>query len=488
LAKLAFALRKSGVACRLYDANIDCLLGLMAQDQAAEDTWSRRALAHRQANLNGLRSRELYTNRDRYKRAVNDIARVLRLAGRSFDAAITPSNYSHASLSPVRSRDLIQAAENYASNPFYSIFSPALKCLFSQQEPAVIGLSIGFMSQALCAFAMIGFIRHLLPRARIVCGGGLITSWLNIPGFDNPFAGYVDALICGPGEQRLIGMCKEKTEGATSITGYDYSNLDMDRYLSPVRVLPYSASRGCYWKKCAFCPEKAENEPYLSADPQDIFDDLADTTEKTSAGLIHFLDNALSPRFLQYLAEHPPGIPWYGFARITRHLTDSDFVMNLKDAGCSMLKLGVESGDPKVLDELGKGIDPAAVSKALDTVHRAGIATYVYLLFGTPAENEQSALKTLAFTRDHTACIDFLNLAVFNLPAYGEEAKGLDTVDFYDGDLSLYREFNHPLNWNRKQVRHFLSRTFIKTAGIRDIVNNDPPYFTSNHAPFFSRT
>jgi hypothetical protein len=28
LAKLAFALRKSGVDCRLYDANIDCLLGL----------------------------------------------------------------------------------------------------------------------------------------------------------------------------------------------------------------------------------------------------------------------------------------------------------------------------------------------------------------------------------------------------------------------------------------------------------------------------
>jgi radical SAM superfamily enzyme YgiQ (UPF0313 family) len=44
----------------------------------------------------------------------------------------------------------------------------------------------------------------------------------------------------------------------------------MDRYLAPVRVLPYSTSRGCYWKKCAFCPETAEDAPYLTGTPQAI--------------------------------------------------------------------------------------------------------------------------------------------------------------------------------------------------------------------------
>ena len=51
-----------------------------------------------------------------------------------------------------------------------------------------------------------------------------------------------------------------------------------------------------------------------------------------------------------------------------------------------MLKLGVESGDQAVLDRMQKGIDLQTASLALKTLKRAGIASYVYLLFGTPGE------------------------------------------------------------------------------------------------------
>ena len=193
---------------------------------------------------------------------------------------------------------------------------------------------------------------------------------------------------------------------------------------------------------------------------------------------------SIGDRLLAYLIDHPPGLPWYGFVRITGQLTDPTFVRGLKVSGCVMLKLGVESGDQKVLDALGKGIDVETVCQALDTIHGAGIATYVYLLFGTPPENETRARRTLNFTLRHAASIDYLNLAIFNLPAHSDEAGGLDTLDFYEGDLSLYREFNHPQGWNRDRVRRFLSKTFKKPSAIRRILNNDPPFFTSNHAPF----
>ena len=52
----------------------------------------------------------------------------------------------------------------------------------------------------------------------------------------------------------------------------------------------------------------------------------------------------------------PPGRPWYGFSRITPDLADLDFCRALKDSGCVMLKLGLESGDQAVLDSLEKGI------------------------------------------------------------------------------------------------------------------------------------
>jgi hypothetical protein len=486
LAKLARALGDHGVDCRVYDASIDGILGLLHRPLSAGDTWTRRALSKRDTNLDALRSAGIYRNRDRYKRAVMDVNRLLHMAGLPYDAAISLSNFGSTRLSPVRSADLIRAAGQVEANPFHPIFSEKLAGIFSRWEPAVVGLSINFMSQALCAFAMIGFIRRQLPHAKIVCGGGLITSWMNIPNFRNPFGGLIDEMVCGPGESRLIALCTGTDAPRNSVTGYDFTSIDKERYLSPARVLPYSTSRGCYWKKCAFCPETAEDAPYLTDRPQDVIDDLKGAAIQTGAGLVHFLDNALAPRLLAHLIDHPPGLPWYGFARITRHLTDPAFVHGLKASGCVMLKLGVESGDQDVLDALSKGIDLSMVSRALGTIHRAGIATYVYLLFGTPAETEKSARMTLEFTLDHAASIDFLNLAVFNLPAYSNEARVLDTVDFYEGDLSLYREFIHPSGWSRDRVRRFLSGTFKKPAAIRTILNSDPPFFTSNHAPFLT--
>ena len=484
LAKLAYSLRCHGVNCRVYDASIDGILGLLEAPLTADDTWTRRALTHRRANIDALRFAALFTHQDRYKRAVMDVNRVLGVAGRAFQATLTLANYADAHLTPVRSRDLSRSAEAFSSNPFHPIFSHKLTTLFAQDEPDIVGLSINFMSQALCAFAMIGFIRKKLPDAQIVCGGGLVTSWMNIPGFENPFHGLVDELVGGPGERRLVQLCTEDRLEAVPVTGYDFTGLEMALYLSAHPVLPYATSRGCWWKKCAFCPETAENAHYRTDDSAALADELVRLSGDTGAGLIHFLDNALAPRLLEYLSDHPLPQPWYGFARITRHLTDPDFVRRLRKAGCVMLKLGVESGDQAVLDALKKGIDIAMTVKALHTLHQAGIATYVYLLFGTPVEDETAAEKTLAFTLEHASCIDFLNLAIFNLPAYSQEADGLETLDFYEGDLSLYREFVHPNGWRRDRVRRFLSHRFKKQVAIRKILNNDPPYFTSNHAPF----
>ncbi len=88
--------------------------------------------------------------------------------------------------------------------------------------------------------------------------------------------------------------------------------------------------------------------------------------------LIHFLDNALPPKALHHLIKNPPGTPWYGFVRITSHLADPEFARNLKAAGCVMLKLGIESGDPDVLNALEKGIELKTVSAALQTLKAAG--------------------------------------------------------------------------------------------------------------------
>ena len=109
-----------------------------------------------------------------------------------------------------------------------------------------------------------------------------------------------------------------------------------------------------------------------------------------------------------------------------------------------MLKLGLESGDQGVLDALEKGIRVDEASQALKALKGAGIGTYAYLLFGTPAESPAAAQRTLEFAARHAGVIDFLNLAIFNLPAGSGEAASLRVHPFSEGDLSLYVDFDHP--------------------------------------------
>jgi radical SAM superfamily enzyme YgiQ (UPF0313 family) len=330
---------------------------------------------------------------------------------------------------------------------------------------------------------MIGLIRREYPLLRIIIGGGLVTSWMRNSARQTLFPGFVDEAICGPGEEPLLAALGKSCDG-----GHDRPDLEgfpLADYFAPGVILPYSASTGCWWRRCSFCPEPAEGNPFRPRPPGRVTEDLHALTVQVKPVLIHFLDNAMSPVLLKALAEDPPDVPWYGFARVTPHLADQKFCRQLKESGCVMLKLGLESGDQGVLDALKKGVDLNTSAAVLANLKEAGIATYVYLLFGTPAETPAAARRTLDFTVSHAAEIGFLNLAVFNLPVYSSETEDLDTGEFYAGDLSLYKPFVHPQGWNRREVKRFLEKEFKKEPGIAAILRRTSPFFTSNHAPFF---
>lgn len=482
IARLAGALRGAGVACRVLDANLEGQLHLLAQSPAATDTWTRRALNGRDAHLAALRSMATYRAPDRYRRAVSDLNRLLAVAGANRGATIGLADYQQAGRSPLSSVDLLAAAKNPEDNPFFPWFSARLPELLAGTR--VVGLSLNYLSQALSTFALAGFIRRCAPAVTIVLGGGLVSSWRQRPGWHNPFGGLVDHLVAGPGEAFLLELC-----GATlppPPAPPDYAGLPLDAYLAPGLILPYSAASGCWWNRCSFCPERAEGSGYHPLPVTRVLDELHALCARYRPTLVHLLDNALSPALLRGLSARPLPVPWYGFARIDAQLADADFCRALRRSGCVMLKLGLESGDQAVLDRLHKGIELTMARRVLDNLKGAGIAVYGYLLFGTPAEDEAAARQTLAFAGEYAGAIDFLNVAVFNLPVAGDAAGELVTREFYAGDLSLYHDFRHPHGWGRSQVRQFLRREFSRHPAVAAILRRDPPFFTSNHAPLFS--
>ncbi len=463
------------------DLNIEGVQYLLNTSQGASDRWSQRAVKNRYPNLAAIRDPELYTNYSRYRKCVFELNRLLQTIGDN-SSTLSLANFSHSTLSPQKSRDLLHIYNHPEHSIFYGFFHKRISDLIDEHSPTMIGISLNYLSQALHTFTLLGIIDRLLPSVKTIVGGGLITSWMRSQQWHNNFSGIIDHCICGDGESPTLALFGDTIRKHWQP---DFSRLPLSDYMAPGLTLPFSGSRGCYWNKCRFCPEVAENTPFHNIAPADSICSLNTLVNRYRPSLIHFLDNGIPPGLLRALIDSPPGVPWYGFARISDQLTRYDFCVGLKQSGCVMLKLGIESGSQHVLDKLNKGIQLAAASKALHNLRAAGIATYVYLLFGTPAESYEDACMTRDFIEAHHQYITYLNLAIFNMPISTSHQYNLATTPFYDGDLALYTEFEHPMGWNRSMVRKFLSKDFRKHPVIAPILQRDPPLFTSNHASFF---
>ncbi len=489
VALLAGALKKHNMECKVYDANIEGLLFLINSNVEPDSSWTKRAVSHRQDNIESIKDSSLYKNFDRYKQKLFDINHILNAALSSKRFKLSLADFKDEKLSPVRSLDLLSAADNFQENPFYEYFEACLKAGIMNSDSRYIGISLCYLSQALTAFALAGWIKDNFRDKKIIFGGGLVSTWMSMPGFNNPFKGLIDILVQGEGENAVLAACGIEQPSLAGRYCPDFDFAVWDSYLAPGRIIPFSTSRGCYWRRCRFCPEKAEKTQYRPLKISQALANLSILSDKYEHDYVHFIDNAISPALMKALVKSnmKKKIPflWYGFARMGRELEDFDYVRSLKESGCVMLNLGLESGDQDVLDKMDKGIDLRVASNILKNLKRAGIITYIYLLFGTPRETEESAGKTLDYVTHHAPYIDFMNLAIFNLPRFSQEAEHLRVTQFYEGDLSLYHNFEHPHGWDRKNVRKFLFKKFRKNPLLAPIVLRNPPFFTSNHAMFF---
>ncbi len=510
LAVLLAHLKQEGLATAAIDANLAAYLYLLDAERLAEragatqQTSLQRALKHRAASLQLLRSAAAAHNFARYNTAVRYLNRLLAVWNSGNGAErLTLGDYQHAELSAFAPEDLARVASGKVRTLFAAYFQEQLMPQISAAQPRIIALSINYVHQALPAFELAGLLRRALPEVQLVAGGGLVTSWqaplrqlqLRLPPFDR--------LIFGPGEAMLTALGKGEAPASYTLAdagsiGFvpDFSFARLSEYLSPQPVLPLTASRGCYWQGCLFCPEAAAPvHPYTTSQPARLPGLMRHLATEYGVRHIQLTDNAVPVNILKELAERNAeltGLNWFGFVRFEKILEDEEFVRRLAKSGCRMLQLGLESGSQQVLDRLGKGIRLEGAAKVLHNLAAAGISSFVYIMLGTPGETEADAELTLQFLEEHAGEIGFLNLSIMNLP----RASGLlDNPEQYGivateplpaaSPLGLYQNFSSANNWDRSTARRFLERRLLGSAAIRTIVKRTPPLFTSNHAVFF---
>lgn len=141
------------------------------------------------------------------------------------------------------------------------------------RSPDVVGISVMFTSQAPLA-AMLGRLQRQ-QKGRPVYLGGCCFNRESAESFLRWYPGAANAVVIGDGEEPLLALLKGERDHIPGVSipvdggirhtppvyqknidryGFpDFSGLDIRSYFSPEPVAPLLLSRGCYWRKCAFC-------------------------------------------------------------------------------------------------------------------------------------------------------------------------------------------------------------------------------------------
>jgi hopanoid biosynthesis associated radical SAM protein HpnJ len=182
-------------------------------------------------------------------------------------------------------------------------------------------------------------------------------------------------------------------------------DLDITRYNVPFLQNPFIAlytSRGCP-AMCTFClwPQTHSGHRWRLRSAQDIANEVAWAHEAFPEVKEFFFDddtfNYRKERTIEVCKKlQPLGVTWSCTSRVT---TDYDTLKAMKDAGCRLLIVGYESGDPQILKNIKKGATIDMAERFTANCKKLGLLVHGDFIIGLPGETRDSIRRTIDFAK-----------------------------------------------------------------------------------------
>ena len=457
--------------------------------------------AFRQALRGGtepLRRPATYQSRKVYSSAASQLVSALRLAS-------VPHPGFHLRVADVEAEGRrphcaadIQAVAQ-APTPFDAYFLEELIPRLTAEGTTHLAISLTFLHQAYAAFRLAHLVRERLPGVLRLLGGPLPACWHAVGAcLEGPAFDLFDRVFPRSDPRERESLVSELGGGpysAPELLAPDLEDTDWGAYFVPMPTVPVALGRGCYWRRCTFCPDYL-HPAYHSGGRRALEGWLDEVAERFPGGaMLHLTDSALPPRLLERVAEivRQRGLPlrWHGFVRLEAAFADPGLAQRLAEGGCAMLQWGLESASARLLAMMEKGVDLPQARAALRSSATAGIRNHVYLLFGLPTETEGDREATLAFVQEEQSVLHDLNASLLNLPRRSPMhadpgAFGITRLSPFgvETDLSLYDDFRCGASHPRLEARQWLGRRFFRDPAVKGIVGNLNAPFKANHSCF----
>lgn len=283
-------------------------------------------------------------------------------------------------------------------------------------------------------YRLVGALREAMPSVFIALGG-LYASYLpEIALAQCP----ADAAVLGEAEvtireladtvdssgelARVAGLCYRKhgsffrTAPRSPIARIDsipwpaYDLLDFGAYRLPPtrsvtgrRVSSVLSSRGCNFS-CSFCSHHYGYFCHVRhRDPSDVVEEMRHVARAYGAREFRFedctftADPARAKKICALILKRLPGISWTCDVRADTASDSLFFAM--REAGCSRIFIGVETGSQKMLGALGanKAIRLEQVREAVRLAKAHGMRVNCSFVLGLPGETRETARESLDF-------------------------------------------------------------------------------------------
>ncbi|MEM0360068.1 MAG: radical SAM protein [Candidatus Diapherotrites archaeon] len=183
--------------------------------------------------------------------------------------------------------------------------------------------------------------------------------------------------------------------------------LNIKNYFYPANLFPeitIVSGRGCPYK-CTFCllPQTLFSRSYRTRSIPNVIAEIKYILKEfPEAKEIFFEDDTFTANrqrvkeFCSAVKKEGLKFTWSANARAD---VDFETLKAMKEAGCRLLCVGIESGDQKILNNIKKGITVKGISRFMKDAKKAGLLVHGCFILGNQGETKKSIRKTIDFAK-----------------------------------------------------------------------------------------
>jgi len=356
-----------------------------------------------------------------------------------------------------------------------------------EEQPDYVCITVSTPNRNQC-IKLLQDIKFICPETKRIVGGAHVMNHSS----DYLLKNNCEYFLDDDSENRLLNLVnhtKDKTYIATldDMPIPDYEGVDMSRYKMKVdgkkgAILVFS--RNCPFS-CIFCGSGLKN--YIKPiSPENAIHQMQVLYQNYKVRGFYFADDTFTAnkewvfKFCKLIKENFKNIVFRCTTRA--NCLDDQICLALKEAGCTIVSIGLESGDDEVLQKINKRETVAEQKKAVRMLHRYGLKCKGFFIFGLPGATYKSELKTIKMAKELLRDSDYADAYVFtpypdteiwnNPEKYGIEIdkKNLNWDNCYqvgkDG-LPEKLQFKHQ-NLTEQQLRELFNK-FMKEVKVKGL-------------------